>query len=174
MPVNHSITSFDQVKLPLSALLGDVDVPFDHRQCFLMYIWRIAVGTLSLSMIAVPSLKILSTIAYRYSKRREIGTLENRQPIWSFRTQQLPIISAIATAGILEAFTNWATTVFADSSLDMRIRHAVATCTKAVLVSSHQTMNQLVSDRCGAQGLFEYNQMATQHVNFISSFDFLC
>jgi acyl-CoA oxidase len=168
MPVNHSITTFDQVKLPSTALLGEVDTPFTHHQLFLMSIWRIAVGTLSLAMVTVPMMKIASTIAYRYSCRREVGVEGARQSILSFRTQQLPIFYAIATAGVFEAFANWAAPLFSDSRLDMRVRHAIATCAKAILVSNHQSMNLLLSDRCGAQGLFNYNQIIGYHVSLSS------
>jgi acyl-CoA oxidase len=167
MPVNHSITAFDQVKLPFAALLGEIDTTFTHHQLFLISIWRVAVGTLSLAMITVPAMKIASTIAYRYSCRREVGIEGARQSILSFRTQQLPVFYAVATVGVLEAFAKWAAPVFSDSGLDMRVRHAIATCAKAVLVSSHQSMNLLLSDRCGAQGLFDHNQITGFHVNFI-------
>jgi acyl-CoA oxidase len=165
MPFNHSITAFDQVKLPFAALLGEVETPFTHHQLFLTSIWRIAVGTLSLAMVTVPMLKIASTIAYRYSCRREVGVEGARRSILSFRTQQLPILYAVATAGVFEALAKWAAPLFSDSRLDRRVRHAIATCTKAVLVSNHQSMNLILSDRCGAQGLFDYNQMIVYHVS---------
>jgi acyl-CoA oxidase len=167
MPVNHSITAFDQVKLPFAALLGEVDIPFTRHQLFLISIWRVAVGTLSLAMIAVPAMKIASTIAYRYSCRREVGIEGARRSILSFRTQQLPVFYAVAIAGVHETFAKWATPLFSDSGLDMRVRHAIATCAKAVMVSSHQSMNLLLSDRCGAQGLFDFNQITGFHVSFI-------
>ncbi|KIJ43422.1 hypothetical protein M422DRAFT_253302 [Sphaerobolus stellatus SS14] len=48
-----------------------------------------------------------------------------------------------------------------DKSLDPRLRRGVTTCVKAVLMMHSQNANIALSDRCGAQGLFEYNQMST-------------
>ena len=51
-----------------------------------------------------------------------------------------------------------------DSALDSRVRHAVATAYKVVVVQAAQTANLTLGDRCGAQGLFEANQLSAMHV----------
>lgn len=153
------------MKLPFAALLGETESSLTHHQLFLVSIWRVAVGTISLSLIAVPFMKIAAYIAYSYSARRLVGVEGLRRPILSFRTQQLPVYTTIAQAGVLGAFAHYAANFFSDADVDMRIRHAIATCAKAVMISAHQTASILLSDRCGAQGLFNFNQICKAHVS---------
>lgn len=78
-----------------------------------MQIWRVSVGTLSLSLVPVLALKIAAHITFFYSNRRTIAGPEGtRIPILSFRTQQLPVFTAVARAYVLEAFSQYAVTFF--------------------------------------------------------------
>jgi len=52
---------------------------------------------------------------------------------------------------------------FTNPKLDPRVRHAVATVHRAVVVQASQTANLVFGDRCGAQGLFEANQFSAMH-----------
>lgn len=57
--------------------------------------------------------------------------------------------------------------LFADpeSELDMQNRQALAVCFKATVISLVQKMSLALSERCGAQGLQEYNQMSRLFVS---------
>ncbi|KAJ6497912.1 acyl-CoA oxidase [Mycena vulgaris] len=159
-PVNHCLTTFDRVILPSSALLGDMDIAGPPRLHFLSSIWRVAVGTLALTSIAIPCLEIASHIALRYSLRRVVQANDgSRIPIFSFRTQQIPILTAIAQAFVLRAFHQQAVRFFVDDGLSPFIQHGIATCFKAVAVRDTLESHSALSERCGAQGLFGYNRI---------------
>ncbi|KAG1819095.1 acyl-CoA dehydrogenase NM domain-like protein [Suillus subaureus] len=160
-PVNHALTSFHHVRLPPSALLGDLDKSNRIHRDFMSSIWRVAVGSLAIGSIAIPSLQISSYIAGRYFQRRHVTSAHgNPVPILSYRTQQLPLLHAIAQAFVLRALYKWAIEQFMDKNLDVRVRHGVAACCKAVMVQHAQLANCALSERMGAQGLFEYNRLS--------------
>lgn len=160
--VNHAITSFNQVDLPASALLGSLESSNSPHLDFLASIWRVAIGTLALSAIALPALQISSTIAYQYSIRRKVhGHKGNLMPILTFRTQQLPVCTAVAQAHVLKALYKHATAHFTDYDLDPRTRHGIATAVKSVMLEHSQSSHLALSERCGAQGLFGYNQIVS-------------
>ncbi|KIK39545.1 hypothetical protein CY34DRAFT_769081 [Suillus luteus UH-Slu-Lm8-n1] len=161
-PVNHALTSFDHVCLPPSALLGDIAKSDRIHHDFMSSIWRVAVGSLALASIAIPDLQMSSYIAARYFQRRHVTNVYgNISPILSYRTQQLPLMHSIAQAFVLKALYKWAIGQFTDRNLDARVRHGVAACCKAVMVQHAQTANCSLSERLGAQGLFEYNRLST-------------
>ncbi|PBK69571.1 acyl-CoA oxidase [Armillaria solidipes] len=159
-PVNHAITHFTQVRLPEWSLLGPIgDKPSTHDD-FLVAIWRISVGTLALASLALPATQIAAHIAYKYSLRRKVGI--PAQPIISFRTQQIPIFTAVAQTYVIEAWTKHAIKHFMDPAADRHARHAITTIYKAVVMEHAQTAHFNLSERLGAQGLFDYNQIVTQ------------
>ncbi|KAJ7748814.1 acyl-CoA oxidase [Mycena maculata] len=163
-PVNHCLTTFHHVTLPSSALLGEIDVSVPPRLHFLLSIWRVAVGTLALSSVAIPGLHLASHIAYRYSIRRVVrGHDGSSVPIFSFRTQQIPIFTALAQALVLRAFHQEAIKLFADDELSPFIRHGIATAFKTVVVRDLLSSCSALSERCGAQGLFSFNQIIAHH-----------
>jgi hypothetical protein len=135
-----------------------------HRD-FMSSIWRVAVGSLALGSIAIPDLQMSSYIAARYFQRRHVTSMYgNPLPILSYRTQQLPLLHAIAQAFVLKALYKWAIEQFMDTNLDARVRHGVAACCKAIMVQHAQIANCALSERLGAQGLFEYNRLSTFYV----------
>ncbi|KAK0465878.1 uncharacterized protein EV420DRAFT_798851 [Desarmillaria tabescens] len=153
-PLNHAITTFYRVRLPPSALLGELDSSVDVR----LLLWRVGIGAISLSAIAITCLKVASNTVYRYSLRRHVG-VPRLVPIISFRTQQIPIFTAVAQAYVLEALLKTCIQGFMDDSAGFQTRHAVATIFKAVVVESVLRTHYDLSARCGAQGLFGYNQV---------------
>ncbi|SJL04020.1 related to acyl-CoA oxidase [Armillaria ostoyae] len=160
-PVNHAITHFNNVKLPSTALLGPVgDKPSTHDD-FLVAIWRISVGTLALASLALPATQIAAHIAYKYSLRRKVGA-PNPVPIISFRTQQIPIFTAVAQTYVIEALTKHAIKYFTDPVASHPARHAITTIYKAIVMEHAQASHFNLSERLGAQGLFDYNQIVTQ------------
>ncbi|KAK0209245.1 acyl-CoA oxidase [Desarmillaria ectypa] len=153
-PLNHAITTFHRVHLPPSALLGELDSSVDVR----LSLWRVGIGAISLSAIAITCLKVSSSIVYRYSLRRHVGA-PRPVPIISFRTQQIHIFTAVAQAYVLEALLKTCIRDFMDDSAGFQTRHAVATIFKAVVVEPALKTHYDLSARCGAQGLFDYNQV---------------
>jgi len=164
-PVNHAITSFDHVRLPFSALLGDLAKSNTIHSDFMSSIWRVAVGSLALSSIGIPFLQMSSYISGRYFQRRHVTGVHGKPvPIISYRTQQLPLLTAISQVFVLKALLKWAVKQFMDKDLDVRARHGVAACCKAVMIQHVQLSTVSLSERLGAQGLFEYNRLSNIYV----------
>ena len=108
-------------------------MPDNKRVAFLFNIFRVAVGTLAVSAVSVPSLQLAAHIAARYSQRRKV--FDHAAPgkqisIIEFRTQKTPIVTALAQAYVMRALLNYSTKIFGDQDEDMRVRHAVATIAK--------------------------------------------
>ncbi|PBK93467.1 hypothetical protein ARMGADRAFT_1012355 [Armillaria gallica] len=136
-PLNHAITTFHRTSGSL---------------------WRVGVGAISLSAIAITCLKVSSSTVYRYSLHRHVGA-PRPVPIISFRTQQIPIFTAVAQAYVLEALLKTCIQDFMDDSAGFQTRHAIATIFKAVVIEPVLRTHYDLSARCGAQGLFGYNQV---------------
>jgi acyl-CoA oxidase len=165
-PVNHSVTSFNRVRIPPGSLLGSLEPSSNPRLDFLLSIWRVAIGAVAISAITLPALKIAATIGALYSQRRTVGNAVTgkAEPILVFRTQQIPILTAIAHAKVLDAFYHWTVSRFVNGDEDMRVRHGLATCYKTVSIQLSQAAAVAISERCGAQGLFHHNMLTTFHV----------
>ncbi|KAJ7929607.1 acyl-CoA dehydrogenase NM domain-like protein [Mycena leptocephala] len=149
-PVNHSLTSFHNVRIPYSALLGTAAKPTDLRTAFFANIARVAVGTIAIGSLGLPALQVSAFIAAKYSNRRIIVDAEGtRKPIMAFQTQKIPILTALAQSFVMKAFHDKAVSIFCQTGLD----HACA------------TGNLTLGDRCGAQGLFEVNQLTAMHAD---------
>ncbi|KAH7913696.1 acyl-CoA dehydrogenase NM domain-like protein [Hygrophoropsis aurantiaca] len=162
-PVNHSITTFDHVRLPGSALLGSLEKSMFPRLELLNSMWRVAIGSIALGSIGVPAMKVYSAIGASYSRRRFIGSISDQRPLLSFRTQQIPVLTAVARTYALDAFRRWAVAHFSDTSEDPRVRHGIAACFKAVAVQFTQCASLEISERCGAQGIQSVNMMTNMH-----------
>ncbi|CAG8304578.1 unnamed protein product [Penicillium salamii] len=158
--VDHSITMFNHVHLPRSSLLGSIEPPSNDRQNFLSVISRISVGTLAISMAMIPILKRCAFVAGKYSLRRHIrGPTGSQIPIITFRTQQAPILHALASIAVFEAWATDCVQKFCDARLETPVRHGLATAFKAVLTKATQDTLYTWTERCGAQGLYEHNHI---------------
>ncbi|KAH9970505.1 acyl-CoA dehydrogenase NM domain-like protein [Lactifluus volemus] len=163
-PVNHCLTYFNHARIPPTALLGSIKKPRNPRASFFSNIYRVAVGTIALGSLGLPSLQVASYIATRYSQRRHVIDANGiSKPIISFQTQKQPILVALAHAFVLEAMHKQTVAWFMDPAIDPRVRHAVATVHKVALIPTAQAANLTLGDRCGAQGLFEANQFPAVH-----------
>ncbi|PCG95882.1 Acyl-CoA dehydrogenase/oxidase [Penicillium occitanis (nom. inval.)] len=153
-PLDHSITSFCHVRLPSTALLGEInDSPNFHTT-----IHRVHIGTLALSTVLIPQLQHAVYVAGKYSLRRHITDPSGiTKPIASFRTQQAPILHCIAQIKVYDAFANECTRIFMDNNIQYSVRHGIAATFKAVVTHASQETLYALAERCGAQGLFEYN-----------------
>ncbi|EJD04373.1 uncharacterized protein FOMMEDRAFT_19615 [Fomitiporia mediterranea MF3/22] len=161
-PLNHSLTTFTHVRLLSTALLGPLSKPASLREQFLSSIWRVTVGSLVISSDAIPSLRIAAYTVGRYSLRRKVqGSLSAPAPIMQFRTQQAPIVLALAEAYVLDALRQWAIPIFLDDSLDIDVRRAISAVSKVLLLTHHQSLIEVLIARCGAQGVFRYNGLTS-------------
>jgi alkylation response protein AidB-like acyl-CoA dehydrogenase len=153
------------VRLPPTALLGSTKKSTDPRASFFAKIYRVAVGTIALSSLGIASLQVAAYIAARYSQRRQVVDASGAsKPIISFQTQKQPVLSAVAQAFVLQAMHKQTVEWFVDPSIDPRVRHAIATVHKVTMIRTAQAANFTLGDRCGAQGLFETNQLSAMHV----------
>jgi alkylation response protein AidB-like acyl-CoA dehydrogenase len=140
-------------------------MPADPRTAFFSQIYRVAIGTIALSSLGLPSLQLASYIASRYSLRRHVVDARGESiPIISFQTQKQPILTAVAQSFVLQAMHKQAISWFMDPAIDPRVRHAIATVHKVAMIQAAQAANLTLGDRCGAQGLFEANQLSAMHV----------
>ena len=166
-PVFHAITTFTNVRLPPSALLGDLEKPKDLHANLMRIMSRVNIGTLGMGCLAVVALKCFTTISALYSLRRSVGMASapmKRMPILSFPTQQAPILAAVANAYVLQAYTDWTTTMFCKTR-DQLTRAGIAAVFKSVACQLSLRNGIDVSERCGAQGLSSYNQFISLYVS---------
>lgn len=166
--MDHCLTYFNHVSLPPTALLGSPEKEGnDNRNQFFEGIYRVMVGTISIGVMTVSSLKMAVYVAGRYSQRRKVtdafsGALT---PIISFPTQHYPVLSCLAQAIVFESFNKKAITMFTNRDLNFTTRHCIAAITKTTL-AKHCTASLIsLGERCGAQGLFEVNQFSVQYVS---------
>ena len=162
--MNHAITSFHNVRLPPQAILGSTEKSASPRVALTQSMWRVVCGTIAIGSLVLPIMKSYATIGAMYSLRRCVGAPGERVPILHFRTQQLPILTLTAQVYVMEAFVQWCTSVFSDTTVDYRVRHAIAGILKTTTVGHSNAGAIAIADRCGVQGLFAHNQLTTLHV----------
>ncbi|KAL4882147.1 hypothetical protein BJY04DRAFT_227356 [Aspergillus karnatakaensis] len=158
--LDHAITTFNHVQLPKTALLGEAIHPAGtDPEYFSNLIWRCAIGTLSLSMCAIPGLKSSAWIAGQYALKRKVGGTATRKgtPIIQFRTQQLLILHTIAQGSVLTEYAAWSIGRFMDPRVDNRLRHAYAMLFKTVATAESLNSARILSQEVGWRGLFEDN-----------------
>lgn len=167
--MNHSLTYFNRVRLPQTSLLGDGERPADEHAAFFHTIHRVVVGGLTMAAVTLPSLRASSFIAARYSMRRTtLDATGILKPIISFQTQKIPVLTALAQSFVMQAFLDKSVTAFCDDTMDHRVRHAISSITKTVMLLHTQDANANLADRCGAQGLFEVNQITGSYVSLLN------
>lgn len=172
--IGHALTYFDHVPLPREALLGELDPKLHPREYFLRTLWRVGIGSLSLTAVVAPGLKMAAYIGARYSLRRTVdsGARGVRVPIMSFRTQQLPILHALAQGFVLEAFFRRAAGWLTDTPMEnINLRNAICAIVKATMIGHWRRTGVTIVDRCGAQGMFDFNMLFPMEVwiLFVSS-----
>ncbi|KAJ5933849.1 Acyl-CoA dehydrogenase/oxidase [Penicillium verhagenii] len=159
-PVDHALTYFDHVRLPKSALLGSAEESEKKRDGFLSSIHRVAVGTLFLSASVIPCLKLAAFNAAQFSQNRIVsGPGGNTVSVIEFRTQQMPILHAVAQFHVLEAYFVSAAIAFREQNVDPRVRHGIATAFKAAALGHFTRSVKEMNERCGWHGHYENNQL---------------
>ncbi|KAG5645680.1 hypothetical protein DXG03_005518 [Asterophora parasitica] len=164
-PLDFSITSFEHVHLPSTALVAsdilDYSVPPQPLEAWWDEIWRIQLGTLAVPAPWISAIKAVAYIGGRYSMHRcLLGKRNESVPILTFRTQQWPVVHATAVGMVM---ANWFPLVIQQAmerTTDHRIRHAMSVITKTTICRHFQRCVPEVAERCGAQGTFEHNYMA--------------
>ncbi|KAF7585517.1 hypothetical protein BBP40_010743 [Aspergillus hancockii] len=133
-PLDHTITKFTHVRLPRSALLGLLQKPDNMREHFLSITQRAPVGSLAFSTTLIPAMKRAIFVAGKYSLRRRIsGQNSTPIPIISFRTQQLPILHALAQIAVFEAYAEDSILKFKKFYRATSVQRGIAATFKAVL-----------------------------------------
>ncbi|KAJ7121261.1 acyl-CoA oxidase [Mycena crocata] len=165
-PVGHAITSFNYVKLPATALVGDMNSQIAPRIQFLTSIWRLGIGSATMAALCIPSLRIAIYIAAQYSKRRTVTDSQGKiVPILSFRTTQAPILRALSQAAVLEALYREIRPYFSGDNRDLsgvlNIRNGLAHVFKTISIHHYRESSVALTDRLGAQGLFIENQLVS-------------
>lgn len=125
-------------------------------------------GTLSMGAFAVASLRAGAYVAAKYSLRRHVSdaVTGTKRPIISFSTQYIPITKAISQALVLQCFAEWAHGRFTQSGFTDR--HLTAAIFKTTVFRHNKEALLTLGDRCGAQGLFEVNQLAGTFVSWLA------
>ncbi|KLO09038.1 acyl-CoA oxidase, partial [Schizopora paradoxa] len=167
--LDHAITSFNHVRLPRTALLGSTEMPTNPRSNFTSCIHRVQIGSLSISLAAIPALSVSVYIAAKHSMQRTVTMYSETgkpiaTPIWSFRTQQVPIITSFARLAVMKAFASEGVSMYMDPSHDAHARFGIACCVKAFMVQQFQDSLPALAERCGAQGLYLHNQIYSVHL----------
>ncbi|KAJ7488118.1 acyl-CoA dehydrogenase NM domain-like protein [Mycena latifolia] len=160
-PFQHALTYFRKVKLPGTALLGNMNKPLDVKGAFSHNISRVMVGTLSMGALALSTMRIATYVAGQYSMRRKVIDSSTGKPkaIIEFSTQKIPILTAIACTNVMDAFSTKLHTLFT-SAHDPVQKNFIAAIFKTTIIQHHNSILPTLSDRCGAQGLFEVNQIS--------------
>ncbi|RDA87725.1 hypothetical protein CP532_1789 [Ophiocordyceps camponoti-leonardi (nom. inval.)] len=159
-PLDHSITIFNHVRLPESAILGSLDKGRNERTDFLNVISRLEIGALAISTTLIPVMKRCVYTAAKYSKRREIQDHQGQaRSILYFRTQHGPICHALAQLMVFEAWVPDCVGLFMNQTLDSGVRLGMGAIVKASLTNATQTNLFTLAERCGAQGLYECNDI---------------
>ncbi|KAJ3763918.1 acyl-CoA oxidase [Lentinula raphanica] len=165
-PLDFSITQFDNVWLPPTALvasdISDFSLPERPLEAWWDEVWRIQLGTMAVPAPWINALKATAFIGGRYSMHRTIiGKGANVMiPIISFRTQQWPVLNATAVAMVMNTWFPRSIQFAMADNTDHRVRHAMSVIVKATVCRHFQRCVPEMAERCGAQGTFEHNYMA--------------
>ncbi|KAI1073343.1 hypothetical protein LB507_011623 [Fusarium sp. FIESC RH6] len=115
--------------------------------------------------MGISAMRVGTRIAALYSERRTILSPDGRSatPIINFSTQQRPIVEGWVQVKILTAFAHW--TVGTCSDPPRPEQHACATIFKATVIKASRVLRDL-TERCGWQGLFAFNQISELDLTF--------
>ncbi|MFG2624814.1 acyl-CoA dehydrogenase [Streptomyces sp. NPDC048473] len=175
-PVDHCITSFDNVRLPHEALLQS-----DHgrltpegvftssigspRKRFLHSIGRVTAGKLCMSAYSLGVTRHALAVAVRHAHARQTSgvTAGGTVPLFAHRSHHAPLLDAIATtyaATLLHraAVRQWAQATEPEREDGERF----AAIVKGWVTWRARAVMTECRERCGAQGLFLANGIAGQ------------
>ncbi|MFD4942328.1 acyl-CoA dehydrogenase [Streptomyces sp. NPDC058409] len=175
-PVDHCITSFDNVRLPQEALLqadhgrlspegvftSSIGSP---RKRFLHSIGRVTAGKLCMSAYSLGVTRHALAVAVRHAHARQTSgvTAGGSVPLFAHRSHHAPLLDAIATtyaATLLHraAVRQWAQATEPERENGERF----AAIVKGWITWRARAVMTECRERCGAQGLFLANGIAGQ------------
>lgn len=173
-PVDHSLTSFDNVWLPREAMLeadhGRLDEAGtltstlgNRRKRFLRSVGRVTMGKLCMSAGTLGMARAALTIAVRYSHHRYIAGPKSGQriPLVSHRSHHGRLLHSLANA--------YAMTFLHRSVMDRFVAHEesereeverLVAVAKGWITWQAREIATESRERCGAQGLFPVNRIS--------------
>ncbi|WP_326668187.1 MULTISPECIES: acyl-CoA dehydrogenase family protein [unclassified Streptomyces] len=175
-PVDHCLTSFDQVFVARGALLGGVqgrvgdDGVFrsgteGRRRRFLASIGRVTAGRICMSASAVGSARVTLAIAVRYGGHRLISGSHPgpRVPVIAHRSHHGPLAEAMATVFAMSllhrhALARWEQAA-AGPPQEREAAERLVDIAKGWITWQARSVIVECRERCGAQGLLENNGM---------------
>ena len=165
--IDHCITSFNHVRLPKSALLGELDD--SPAKTFAKCTARITIGSLCLSLLSIPVLSVSAYISGCYSLRRTVVNPAGSQvPIWSFKTQQAPILHGLAQVAVSRAYSDEAfgnvERLMVEGPTASPMLSIIAVASKAASLQRSKVHLAAMTERCGSQGLFDDNVLISLQV----------
>ncbi|MFF1648032.1 acyl-CoA dehydrogenase [Streptomyces sp. NPDC058240] len=171
-PVDHCLTSFDQVFVGRAALLGGdhgrigADGEFsstvdNRRRRFLASIGRVTSGKISMTACAVGCARATLAVAVRYGGHRYVsGPRGSRQvPVIAHRSHHGPLASATATVFAMSLLHRRALDRWEEGGQREEAERLVAVAKGWVTWQARSVIVEC-RERCGAQALLENNGMS--------------
>ncbi|NJP69030.1 acyl-CoA dehydrogenase [Streptomyces spiramenti] len=172
-PVDHSLTSFDRVTLPASALVqgphGRIlsDGRFASevggvRRRFLHSIDRVTTGKLCMSACAVGVARSAVAIAARYGALRTVSgpAAGSRVPLTAYRPHRERLLTATTTAYAMTFLHREVTDRWTGRHPDQEAAARLVAVAKGWLTWRGREVVVESRERCGARGMFPVNDLA--------------
>lgn len=175
-PVDHCLTSFDQVFVEREALLGGEhgqvgdngefsSAMGNRRRRFLTSIGRVTIGKISMSACAVGAARATLAVAVRYGGHRYISGPRATQPVpvIAHRSHHGPLAEAMATVFAMSllhrrALGRWEAQ--AGTATGRAEAERLVAVAKGWITWRARSVIVECRERCGAQALLEHNGMA--------------
>ncbi|WP_133742387.1 acyl-CoA dehydrogenase family protein [Actinorugispora endophytica] len=171
LALDNAITTFDGVRVPRAHLLdGGEDVvagggagsASTRRLRFARAMQRVQTGKVCLTSGVVAAARAGVYIAVRYGNRRRVASSGRSVPVMAHRTHHDALLAAMAEMYAMTFLVNAAKRLHS-SGRDAgsgEAKHELA-ITKAVASWAAQDAIATCRERCGAQGMFSRNRIAT-------------
>ncbi|MFC8920265.1 acyl-CoA dehydrogenase [Streptomyces sp. NPDC057116] len=178
-PVDHCLTSFDQVRLPREALLEAEHGRLDQqgvlssslgsrRKRFLHSIGRVTAGKLCMSAAGIGVTRAALAISVRHAHHRHISGPKagERIPLIAHRSHYSRLLQGLATAYAMtflhrSVVSRWAR----HDDTDRDATERLVAITKGWITWQARAITIECRERCGAQGLFSVNALADFPLN---------
>jgi acyl-CoA oxidase len=181
-PVDHCLTSFDNVRLPREAMLEAAHGRLDEdgnltsslgnrRKRFLRSVGRVTVGKLCMSAGTLGMARAALTIAVRYAHHRHIGGPKagTRVPLTAHRSHHSRLLGSLATSYAMTflqraVVDRWTNHDPADQEQREETERLIAIA-KGWITWQARDITVECRERCGAQGLFPHNGLSELQQN---------